>query len=120
MDIVIEDLPDSVQYLASVIGLEAALRVVEERGGITLCVPLNPGRDHWLADLIGWPALQALSAHYGGEEVEIPRCKQALRNARALECFNTGMSEAETARALGMTERSIRNIRRRLEKLGRL
>ena len=120
MDLATEDLPESVLYLASVIGLEAAAAIVEVRGGIKLCIPSNPGPDHWLMEIIGPSALGKLSLHFGGDEIEIPLCTAALRRARALPLFKAGASVAEVARSLGMTERAARNLKRKLKELGRL
>lgn len=111
-------LPDSVQELVTVVGLTAALRIVEARGGIRLYVPMVASADHWLAALIGLPALEQLVAYYQGDTLEIPRCVEALRAVRELEIVREaqrGASTAQLARRHGYTERGIRKLRRRVE-----
>lgn len=111
-------LPASVQDLVDVIGLPAALAIVEARGGVRLSVPAQATADHWLAELIGLPALEALVAVYAREEIEVPRCAAALRALREREIvaeYERGASNAELARKYQYTERGIRKLRRRVE-----
>lgn len=113
-----EHLPPSVVELIDVVGLAAALAIVEERGGIKLYVPVKADPDHWLAALIGITALEAMVAYYQGDEIEVPRCAEALRAARELQIATeaaAGDSNATLARRHGYTERGIRKLRRRVE-----
>ncbi|MDH5185404.1 MAG: hypothetical protein OEX12_16110 [Gammaproteobacteria bacterium] len=114
----IDHLPASVQELIDVVGMAAALVIVEERGGIRLCVPSTVNADHWLVPLIGMEALRALVNYYSREEIEIPLCAEALRAAREQQIHAlaaAGTSNAELARQYGYTERGIRKLRRRVE-----
>lgn len=111
-------LPASVQELVEVVGVSAALAIVEERGGITLCVPTVAASDHWLSGLIGLPALTALVERYRGEEIEIARCAAAMRAIQEQQIVaeaGAGASNATLARRYGYTERGIRKLRRRVE-----
>lgn len=111
-------LPASVRELVEVIGLAAALAIVEARGGVRLSVPTKATAEHWLAELIGLEALEALVAVYAREEIEVPRCAaalRALRERRIVAEFESGASNAELARKYQYTERGIRKLRRRVE-----
>jgi hypothetical protein len=111
-------LPASVRELVEVIGLAAALAIVEARGGVRLSVPTKATADHWLVEVIGLPALEQLVAVYAGEELEIARCAAALRTLqerRIVAEFESGASNAELARKYQYTERGIRKLRRRVE-----
>lgn len=111
-------LPASVRELVEVIGLAAALAIVEARGGVRLSVPTKATAEHWLAELIGLEALEALVAVYAREEIEVPRCAAALRTLqerRIVAEFERGASNAELARKYQYTERGIRKLRRRVE-----
>ncbi|MDT8383021.1 MAG: Mor transcription activator family protein [Gammaproteobacteria bacterium] len=110
----IDCLPASVQDLVEVIGLAAALVIVEERGGIRLCVPTRVRHDHWLMDGIGAQAFNNLVDMYAGEEIEIPRCHAAMRALREQEIVNAGESNSQLARRYGYTERGIRKLKRRV------
>ncbi len=110
-------LPDSVQDLVDLIGLTAALAIVEERGGIRLYVPTRVSRDHWLAKTIGPRAFGTLVDVYAGEEIDVPRCVDALRAVRELAIINdarAGLSQAQLARKYGYTERGIRKLMQRV------
>lgn len=112
-------LPESIQEMMSVIGLPAALTIVESRGGIRLCVPKYVSAEHWLAKAIGITAFKKLVEYYNGEEIDIPRCISALNAMKELEIYNraikNGDSGAVLAREYGYTERGIRKVKRRVE-----
>ena len=110
----IEYLPQSVIDLVDVVGLPAALVIVQERGGIRLCVPVTATRDHWLAKAIGMEAFARLVEVYAREEIEIPRCVDAMRALRAQEIAASDKSAAELARQHGYTERGIRKLKKRV------
>lgn len=112
-----ELLPQSVRDLVEVIGLTAALALVEERGGTWLRVPKRTNEDHWLADIIGLPALQSLVRIYNGEAVNIPRCVEALRSLRERQIvaeLDSGVLCREVAVKYGYTEDGLRKLRRRV------
>lgn len=80
-------LPSMVQDLIKIIGLPLALQLVEELGGTTFPVSRNKrrlGQVRYaaLADVVGVPAADILTRHYGGDEIYIPRCAAALRELR--------------------------------------
>jgi len=114
----LDRLPGRVAELADVIGLRAALTLVELRGGTRLAVPKKPAPGHWLVEHIGLDALTALCRYYGGETIEIDRCAAALRaglEARIVRDYQDGASNSQLARRYGYTERGIRKLRRRIE-----
>lgn len=110
------DLPNSVRDLVDVVGLKAALEIVEVRGGARLYVPKRPHRAHWLSGVIGWDKLRDLSAIYGGEEIEVPTCaerKRKLFEREIATAAGTGVSVAELARRYRYSESGIRKLLRR-------
>jgi len=107
-------LPPSVQDLVDVIGLNAALIIVEKRGGIRLCVPTKTSNDHWLLKDIGLESFTKLVAVYAGDEIVVPRCVIAMRILREKEIANSTESIAELARRYGYTERGIYKLKRRI------
>jgi hypothetical protein len=113
-------LPGRTQELVSVTGITAALVIVELRGGIRLSVPVKANPDHWLVPHIGLNALQALVDYYRGEEIEIDRCVRALaaiKEQAILDESTGGTSNTQLAVKYGYTERGMRKLRRRVEKL---
>ena len=107
----IDDLPESIAYMATVIGMDATLQIVSSRGGSKLYVPTNSMTPHWLQELIGETAFTKLVEHYRGDEIEIPKCQQALSNAkaRALAARRAeGESVSTLAAEYGMTMRGVR------------
>ncbi len=73
--------------------------------------------DHWLMCL-GERSFKALVSHYAGEDLEIPRCVEALVAARhqlIKADADSGMSISRIARKYHYTERGIRKVLRRME-----
>ncbi len=117
--IAVEQLPGRTQELVSVVGIKAALKIVELRGGVRLSVPTKIRPDHWLVSHIGLEALTKLVEYYSGEEIEIDRCASALRavtEQEILDAWKQGASNSELARQYGYTSRGIRKLRRRVER----
>tara|TARA_R110002049_G_scaffold13675_5_gene59403 strand:+ start:426 stop:830 length:405 start_codon:yes stop_codon:yes gene_type:complete len=117
--LVAEHLPASVAELVGIIGLPATLAIVEERGGLRFYVPVQPRPDHWLARLIGMAAFTRLVEYAAGDEIEVPRCLDALRAAKDRQIAQdaaAGDSQATLARRYGYTERGIRKVLRRIER----
>ena len=116
-------LPPSAQELARVIGLSAALTMVDYYGGLTLRIPhgeTEQGRT-MLADIvkhIGEPAAKALAQKYAATDVYIPNCKPAMQRARDAALLADrknlamdGLSERQIVTCLAiryrLTERTI-------------
>jgi DNA-binding CsgD family transcriptional regulator len=116
-------LPKRVAELVKVVGVTAALKLVELRGGRRLEVPKHVKPGHWLVAHIGLEALSKLVAYYGEERIEIDRCayviralkEQAKEKAIVTEYAN-GASNAQLAEKYHYTERGIRKLRKRLER----
>lgn len=80
-------LPPSAQELARVLGLPAALQMIEYYGGLTLRIPHGetPQGKAMLSDIakyIGDAPAQALAHKYAATDLYIPNCKQAMQKAR--------------------------------------
>jgi hypothetical protein len=111
--LIIADLPESLQYLLQLLPLQAVLTMVEAYGGNRLYIPLYPQPDHGLGKLIGIEAAKAMASFGGGSVLEIPlvtKIQQRIRHTAVLKSLAGGVSKRETARAFGMTERTVRNI----------
>ena len=101
-------LPPSAQELARVLGLPAALQMIEYYGGLTLRIPHGetPQGKAMLSDLakyMGDAPAQALAHKYAATDLYIPNCKQAMQKARDAAML-------EDRRALsrdGLSERQI-------------
>jgi hypothetical protein len=77
-------LPDVVQVLIRLIGLPAVVRLVEQLGGTTFPVALRKSRlgeirYEALSEVVGSDAADAITKHFGGDSLYIPRCVTALR-----------------------------------------
>lgn len=103
-------LPYVVQDIAHLIGLAAALKLVEHYKGTSMWVPGQFKPDHVLVKIIGHePALKLIEA-YGGECLEIPKCDDAVRAVRNGQIKLSDKSQAQLAREYNLTVRQIRNI----------
>lgn len=110
VEIDVDQLPPSAAEIVSVVGVEAALRLVEAWGGVRLYVPQQMTEDHDLVNLLGGDSADQLASRFGGERIQVPRCLQALRamrNARIRRARHDGATPAELALIHGLTERQI-------------
>lgn len=104
-------LPPMAKEMAQVVGLRAALAVVEHWGGTRLCVPHRLTDDHPLMQVLGAEAAEQLAAHYRGETLTVPRAAAALRAAlydQIVQEYDGGEKTAgQLAREHRVTERWI-------------
>lgn len=57
-------LPPTLQEIAEVAGLDAALAMANARGGSRISLPAKPKPGHWLIEAVGEEAAQKICAHY--------------------------------------------------------
>ncbi len=113
MEIDIDQLPQSAAEIVEVVGVEAALRLVEAWGGIRLYVPQQMPEDHLLVSTLGRDESDELAKCYGGECIQVPRCLHALRavrNCRMRRERAKGDSPALLALRYRLTERQVYSI----------
>ena len=108
-------LPGIVRDIADLVGLAAALKVVEHYQGIRMWVPVKFDPEHILVKQLGPAAALKLVDYYPGEKLEIPRCLAAIRAVRDAEIRSGGLSQRQYAAKHGLTERQIRNIQNGIE-----
>lgn len=105
-------LPPIIQECVEVIGLDAALKLVDRYGGTRVWFPERPEPDHHLVKALGDSAY-ALCARFALEWLDIPKCARALRavrDAAIVEALRQGHTQAEVAREVGLTWRQVANI----------
>ncbi len=108
-----DHLPPSIKELIDVVGVSATQAIVQERGGISLCVPGEVTQQHWLHNAIGEAAFEKLVATYKNEEIWIARCHKALHLAKIdaiKQAKASGSSTFDLARHYKCSDRYIRMI----------
>lgn len=91
--------------LLDLLGLEAFLALVEAHGGTRLYVPRQAGETQIVRD-IGPAAASRLVERYGGDYVRVP----LAREHRARRLREEGLSNAQIARRLGMSESGVERL----------
>lgn len=124
-EITIDALPEVAREIAEIIGLSRTVTLVDRLGGTTFPISkrmtrLGELRFAILSDVIGCDAASALSKHYGGTNLYIPRCSKALRclrDARIIEEFDRKIGKlsanaivSELALAYKLSDRQIWNV----------
>ena len=110
MEFDIDQLPESVAGVVDVVGISAALRLVECWGGVRLYVPRKLEGDHFLVSTLGRDEADQLALWCGGMSIQVPRCLHALRavrNVRIQRDHDQGESAALLALRYRLTERQI-------------
>ncbi|MDC7787988.1 winged helix-turn-helix transcriptional regulator [Rhodoplanes sp. TEM] len=103
------DPPPEVMRLAEVIGVPAALALIEAFPGLRVYVPKAPTER--IVSAIGTAAAAQLARAYGGEYLKVPSAKPwrvAIYRGR-------GLSYAEIARRTGLSEDGVWRILSRAE-----
>lgn len=121
-------LPNSVQEIADVIGRERALYLI---GQLPRCYAGAPGKqssrvimyvptaqrlpaDHDLVRILGWNEAVKLCQHFGGEILQPANCAEIYRryrDAQVVRMLRDGMSTAQIATIVQVSERQVRMVR---------
>jgi hypothetical protein len=111
------DLPESLKYLISQIGYEAAMKLQEAFCGRRIHVPLGTdneqgGRQKFeaIAAVAGEDAALKMIGMYGGTYIEIPTCKQAISKANVrfiMDLRRKGKSIDEMVEATRQSRRQV-------------
>lgn len=101
---------DEIARLVELIGPEAALRLVEARGGARVYV-CDPAAGGAIVDIIGVDATTALHARYGADTIKVP----IARPWRVLCYLAMGLSQEQAALKAGCSRNSVQ---RALDKFG--
>lgn len=95
--------------LTEVLGRAAVEKLVAAYGGTRIYVPVRAAPAGALAGVIGLPAAEAFSRHYGGERFDVPN-PPATRRPHVLELRRRGMRAAQIARELHCTVQWVRRV----------
>lgn len=122
----IEHLPESVADVASVIGVEAALRIVGAAAPSEyrrpdgrrmtrrrVYVPAKPHAGHWLVELLGIEKAGELCANFGQCVLDLPPCAHiatAARDAAIVRAAEAGQSLDVIGASFDLSARHVRRI----------
>jgi Mor family transcriptional regulator len=104
--------PPKFAQIVAIIGEEAAWKLINQRGGIRLRVPLRH-EQRLIEELIGAEPAMKLCAEYGGDTIEVPRLverSRELRDAEIAQQARMGSSISQLARRYALTERGVSKI----------
>jgi len=122
-----DDLPESVQEIADVIGTFDALLLIgrlpvcyrdagKKSPKVILYVPKRLPPDHQLVEILGFPTAQKLVDAFGGEILYPANCRFVFdrhRNAAVRQMIDAGARLPVVACLFGITKRHVRNITRK-------
>jgi len=112
-------LPESLRTLIECVGQQAALRLLEWRGGAYICVPKVMTADHEILDIIGLVPFARLVEWYAGETLTLPKNDKVLQQFRHRMIWQMRNHERlqvdEIALKVGYTVRRVYQV---LDELG--
>ncbi len=104
-------LPQSVQEIITVIGVDDTAKLVELIGGISVEFPATAGvmppALRLCRDDIDEITLERLCYHYAGERLYIPRCEAALRHLKKAQFINELAALVEDGESLSAAIRRL-------------
>ena len=109
--------------LGAELGPAATLRLVSGYGGTNIKVPRKARADHYLANLLGMQALEALCNGWGGEVLYVPLNEYAAHIAvlrGVVRMVEEGRSAQDIAHVLEVTERTVFRMKLEARQLGLL
>lgn len=95
-----------VSELLELLGEDGLVRLSEEHAGIRLYIPSNIDRSQ-VIDTVGIDIANKLSRRYGGDYINVPMVRD-LRARRYRD--QDGLSNAQIARRLGITESGVEKL----------
>lgn len=108
------------EELGAHMGAEAAMRLVAVFGGGQLYVPATATRAHPLAAVLGVRSFRRLVDAWGGETISVPDGAEFVRLRRlrrVTRLLADGAKVDEIARHIGVTPRTVRNLRARAHQM---
>ena len=105
--------PGVLQDIVLLVGEEVTAKLIAERGGSSVYIPIKINSDHYLYQLLGEECANFLVDEFAGLNIEIPRAavlQRIERNRNILLDHEAGMSHKDLAIKYQVTTRWIRSI----------
>lgn len=106
------DLPRSLVDLAETLGIDVALALIREFGGLELSFPKDPPSDHRVIKALGETDGRAVCMFLGGGTIYVPKTPNRSRWRQVQALADQGFDKGQIARALGLSQRHVRRILR--------
>ncbi len=106
-------LPESLQELSEVIGLDEALKLAATYPGLPLYVPSTAKPEHAIAQIIGPGAFTCLVNHYGGDYIKLTKIDAAARQIKhhlLKDLKREGISNRDIALQLNYSQRHVERL----------
>lgn len=108
-----DQIPETLAEVVDAIGWDPAAQLARTLGGTCVYVPERMTPEHVLVRVLGHKAAYTLAETFGGEQITVPRCARALRNARNRQLRSrrdAGHSISSLALRYDMTMRQVYNV----------
>ena len=102
--------------IADVAGVSAAVALGRERAGQQIYIPEKATPDHWLSELVGLDAAQAIVSKWGSKHIVIPAALAGakIRRASAIAALlDKDYSINEIVRITGVSFTTVRNHKKK-------
>ncbi|PCJ57867.1 MAG: helix-turn-helix domain-containing protein [Rhodospirillaceae bacterium] len=109
--------PGVLAQIAEAAGAGAAINLARRYGGTEISIPKNPRADSPLVKAVGMTAARAIAREIGHGRLLIPMAGlrgEGARRAEAARMLSGGKSVPIVARAVGVHERTVRRMGKRL------
>lgn len=118
-------MPGVLGEIAELVGLEAALRIAEAKGGTRAFISRRPKPDNWLVLTVGQEIADQIAEHFStgrsGIEIEFPAgptasyIRQRRARAQRMEALvKEGLSTDRIALEVGLNRRNVNRFKAKL------
>jgi hypothetical protein len=106
-------LPDGLQRIADLVGLEKAMYLASKQGGLTnVYIPQSPNTQHAWRALLGDDAWKKVCQAFGGQRIHLPLGSHAdLKKVAILDLAEQGLNNRQIALQLRVSERYVYQLR---------
>ena len=105
-------------FIAQATSVAVALELACKVGGTEISIPKNPNLDSPLSKIVGLENALKITKEIGHGRLLIPMANmrgEAARRAKAAKLLDQGLSATEVARTVGIHERTVRRVRKRIK-----
>ncbi|ALU41917.1 Mor transcription activator family protein [Pseudoalteromonas rubra] len=111
-------LPHGVRVYVAVLGVQKALKLLQEHQNRMFYIPAEPGPEHEFSKVFGTDLAMRIAQEHGCKSYQVPTAGKVLaqlRNRQIIEAYKAGAHVNQLVEQFGLTRQHITNLVRQAE-----